>query len=350
MSFWTDHAGDGQVRKHRLYYLGLLTPQITVAAAVSSGSQTVTPPSMAGISIGTILTVMDNDAPALGDTISGALAGAGAGNVDNGAHSWLIVVNRTGGIHTAPGAVSPAVTVVDKTTNGKVSLTRTGGALPTGYTWDVYRTAAGADPTIPANFKLVNASPIAAGTTTYTDNIADASLGVVAPTASTGGANAELVTVTGISGTTFTATFILAHYPNWLLGVPNPLYWTDCDIPIVWSGQTWVPQSITVEAINAQPTGNVTAFKIGDAANVWFPILAACNGGELAIATIYEAGFLLTNLSAVPDAVQTIYTGRVDHTTASTVNEDNIEITLMPPTVTTAGSLPVRLISTLLRT
>lgn len=103
-----------------------------------------------------------------------ALAGAGAGNVDNGAHKYLVTfVTATG--ESAGGAVSAAVTVVDKTADGKVALT----AIPLGPTGtvsrNIYRTVAAG-----TVYKLQ--SNIANNTaTTLTDNTADASLTTVAP-------------------------------------------------------------------------------------------------------------------------------------------------------------------------
>lgn len=110
-----------------------------------------------------------------------ALAGAGAGNVDNGAHSYKItfVASAT---ETEAGTKSNAVTVVDKATNGKVALTAIPVSTDASVTSrKVYRTAAGADPNVAANYKL--AATIADNTTTtLTDNLADVGLGAIAPT------------------------------------------------------------------------------------------------------------------------------------------------------------------------
>src|SRR3990167_1117639 len=66
---------------------------------------------------------------------------AAAGNVDNGAHRYLVTFVTADG-ETDAGAVSAAVTVADKTVNGQVSLT----AIPVGGTAvtsrKVYRTVA----------------------------------------------------------------------------------------------------------------------------------------------------------------------------------------------------------------
>lgn len=107
-----------------------------------------------------------------------ALAGTGAGNVDNGVHYYKITFVSQAG-ETGPGAASDGVTVADKTVNGKVALSSI--ALgPTGTTArKIYRTIA-ADP-VTGTYKLV--ATISDNTTTiYEDNVADASLGAAAPT------------------------------------------------------------------------------------------------------------------------------------------------------------------------
>lgn len=113
-----------------------------------------------------------NSAPAKpAAACTGALAGAGAGNVDNGTHSYVytFVVN---GVETGAAAKSNVVTVADKSTNGKVSLTGI-TAGPAGTTArKVYRTIAGDT----GNWLLL--TTIADNVTTvFTDNVADASLG-----------------------------------------------------------------------------------------------------------------------------------------------------------------------------
>jgi uncharacterized phiE125 gp8 family phage protein len=103
-----------------------------------------------------------------------------AGNVDNGAHRYLATFVTASG-ETEAGVVSAAVTVVDKTVNGKVQLTGIplGGSAVTSR--KIYRTAAGG-----AIYMLL--TTIADNTTTtYTDNTADAGLGVGAPAVNTTG-------------------------------------------------------------------------------------------------------------------------------------------------------------------
>jgi len=103
---------------------------------------------------------------------------AAPGNVDNGAHRYLATFVTADG-ETQAGTVSSAVTVADKTVNGQVALTAIpiGGPLVTSR--KLYRTAA-------AGSTYLLLATIANNTdTTYTDNIADSSLGAGAPSANT---------------------------------------------------------------------------------------------------------------------------------------------------------------------
>lgn len=103
---------------------------------------------------------------------------AAAGNVDNGAHRYLATFVTADG-ETEAGSISAAVTVADKSVNGKVALTGIplGGDLVTAR--KLYRTAAG------GGTYLLLATLADNTTTVYTDNIADASLGAQAPTSNT---------------------------------------------------------------------------------------------------------------------------------------------------------------------
>lgn len=106
-----------------------------------------------------------------------ALAGAGAGNVENGTHSYKITFVTASG-ESSGGVKSNVITVVDKASDGQVSLT----GIPTGpssvTSRKIYRTAAGDT----GNHKLV-AEITDNTTTTYTDNTADGSLGADSPSA-----------------------------------------------------------------------------------------------------------------------------------------------------------------------
>jgi hypothetical protein len=96
------------------------------------------------------------------------------GNVDNGAHRYRVTFVTSAG-ETDGGTISSSVTIADKTVNGQVSLT----AIPTGSSnvtsRKIYRTAA-------AGTTYLLLATIANNTaTTYTDNIADTSLGAGVP-------------------------------------------------------------------------------------------------------------------------------------------------------------------------
>jgi uncharacterized phiE125 gp8 family phage protein len=101
-----------------------------------------------------------------------------AGNVDNGAHRYLVTFVTADG-ETEAGAVSAAVTVVDKTANGKVTVSAIplGGSTVTSR--KLYRTVAG------GTLYLLLATIADNTTTSYTDNIADSALGAGAPSTNT---------------------------------------------------------------------------------------------------------------------------------------------------------------------
>lgn len=105
---------------------------------------------------------------------------SGAGNVDNGAHRYLCTFVTAEG-ETQAGAISEPKNIIDKTVNGKISLTN----IPIGGSQvvarKIYRTIADG-----SNYLLL--TTIADNTTaTFTDNTADASLGSQAPTQNTTG-------------------------------------------------------------------------------------------------------------------------------------------------------------------
>lgn len=106
---------------------------------------------------------------------------AAAGNVEDGDHSYKVTF-VAGATETEAGTQSDPVTVADKTTNGQVALTGIPISSDANVTArKVYRTEANADPDVAANYKLL--TTIANNTaTTFTDNVADASLTDVAPT------------------------------------------------------------------------------------------------------------------------------------------------------------------------
>lgn len=110
--------------------------------------------------------------------LTAALADDGAGNVEDGVHRYRVTFVTADG-ETEGGTISDALTVADKTSDGKVSLTAIplGGSAVTSR--KVYRTEADA-----SDYKLL--TTIADNTTTtYTDNTADAGLGAGCPTTNT---------------------------------------------------------------------------------------------------------------------------------------------------------------------
>lgn len=111
-----------------------------------------------------------------------------AGNIENGTHIYAVAFYNGAGI-TPPGPVTAAVTVTDKTDNGKVVLS----GIPIGPTGTtgrkLYRSSANA-----TALKLL--ATIANNTdTTYTDNIADGSLGAAKETVNAAAATALAATV-----------------------------------------------------------------------------------------------------------------------------------------------------------
>ncbi len=142
----------------------------------------VTPPAAEPVTVAEVIVDARIDAtnqePAPGKiTIS---LGSGAGNVDNGVHRYLATFVTADG-ETQAGIISTAVTITDKTINGKVELTSipVGGGLVTAR--KIYRTAAN------GSSYLLLATIANNSAATYTDNIADASLGAEAPSTNTTG-------------------------------------------------------------------------------------------------------------------------------------------------------------------
>lgn len=124
-----------------------------------------------------------------------ALAGAGAGNVENGTHSYRVTFVTAAG-ESAPG-VAVCVTVADKTTNGQVSLTSIAtGTAGVVTSRKVYRSKAGGS----IHYLLTTIADNI--TTTFVDNVADASLGL-----KTG---AQPTTAGKIFGSSSTSSIVLA--------------------------------------------------------------------------------------------------------------------------------------------
>ncbi len=101
-----------------------------------------------------------------------------AGNVNAGTHAWKITIVTSDG-ETA-GSVASAILTTDGG-HGQVTVTMPTANIPSNATgWNVYRTIVGNT----GPFKLVGFQAKASGAN-FTDNVADASLGVMAPVEST---------------------------------------------------------------------------------------------------------------------------------------------------------------------
>lgn len=114
--------------------------------------------------------------PATAPTV--ALAAAGAGLVENGAHRVAVSYVTADG-ETPPGPLSAPITVVDKSVNGKLAVSAIpagGSAVLTIKLWM---------PAVGTLTPLLYAGSVANGVTTATVNLADASLGVQAPATNT---------------------------------------------------------------------------------------------------------------------------------------------------------------------
>ena len=103
-----------------------------------------------------------------------ALAGDGAGNVDDGAHTYLVTYYSLEG-ETEGGTASSAVTVTDNGSNGKVDVT----GIPVSSDSNVvgrkiYRSKAGTTSPLYLLTTITDNT-----TTTYEDNTADSGLGAV---------------------------------------------------------------------------------------------------------------------------------------------------------------------------
>jgi hypothetical protein len=107
-----------------------------------------------------------------GNTMTGALAGVGAGNVDNGIHLYQVIYITADG-QTDPQSSTVSVTVVDKTADGKVQLSNIPVSSDPRVTGrKIYRGAAGASSS--GLYLLTTISDNI--TTTYLDNTADSGL------------------------------------------------------------------------------------------------------------------------------------------------------------------------------
>lgn len=143
-----------------------------------------------------------------------ALAGAGAGNVDNGTHVYRISYTNASG-ETVHGTASSVLTVSDKTSDGQVALS----SIPTSSSSSVtgrkiYRSKANTSSPL---FLVATISDNT--TTTYTDNVADASLG--APSLGVGTASGSLWSSTSFAGAVNSAGGVMFGANNNLWAEPT---------------------------------------------------------------------------------------------------------------------------------
>ena len=124
------------------------------------------------------------------------LAGAGAGLCDNGAHLVKVGLVTSTGVSTL-SAASDAVTVTDKTTNGKIAVTVVASADTRVASVNIYMTKAGG-----SDYFLAMITPNSNGAVNV--SVADASLTQAAPTSDTGSAAGDSI-LTSSSGKRFTS-------------------------------------------------------------------------------------------------------------------------------------------------
>lgn len=142
----------------------------------------VTPPATEPLTVSDVIAHLRLDASnqeSPPSVVTAALASPAApGNVTVGAHRYLATFVTADG-ETQAGTASAVVTVADGAVNGQVSLTAipVGGSLVTSR--KLYRTLASG-----AAYHLLATIPNNT-VTTYTDNVADASLGVEVPSVNT---------------------------------------------------------------------------------------------------------------------------------------------------------------------
>ena len=190
-----------------------------------------------------------------------------AGNVEDGAHSYKVTF-LAGATHTAGGTKSSPVTVVDKNTNGKVQLSNIPISSDANVTSrKVYRTIAGADPTVDANFLLLTTISDNT-TTTFLDNVADGSLGAAAPTTNDTVADdypqplSETLSGAGMEG----ATGALAYLQIAEAGSGNLVISSDPDISSEANGYP-IGDGNTIPILQLLTSGTMT--DVIDAANLY---------------------------------------------------------------------------------
>ena len=130
-----------------------------------------------------------------------------AGNL-NGAYAGWEYTYITSAGETLPGSRSSSLTAVSAN-HGKVDITVVASDNPLVTGINIYRPAAGG-----STYKLVNAAILTNTNQTYTDNIADGSLGATPPTTNTSGATNLLTLSSNATGTVSSAAVSFAGPPT----------------------------------------------------------------------------------------------------------------------------------------
>lgn len=130
---------------------------------------------------------------------------AAPGNVDNGTHTYTFAWVTAQG-YTLPSPASAVVTVADRTVNGQVAVVVPAAEADQGVTAArIYRTVAGDTGTR----KLVGTLTATDGGGTFTDNVADASLGADVPAENTAHGANTVSTADGEALAMLTASLVL---------------------------------------------------------------------------------------------------------------------------------------------
>jgi len=245
-----------------------------------------------------------------------------AGNIENGAHRYCVTFVTADG-ETDGGTITAAVTVADKTVNGKIELSAIplGGSSVTAR--KLYRTTAGG-----ATYLLL--ATISNNTaTTYTDNIADASLGASAPTTNTTTDPIvnSLITAARMAAENFTRRALVTQTWDWKLdGFPTSFH---VPLPPLIS----VTSLAYVDTAGATQTLTVTTDYLVDApvgpyadpgrvtlpfGRIWPIPIQQVNSVTLRFVAGYGAA------SAVPEAIKSAIKLIVGHLYA---NRENVVIT-----------------------
>ena len=133
------------------------------------------------------------------------------------------------------------------------------------------------------------------------------------------------------------------------IGFSPAMYLTDCDHDIEYGGQRWLSHGVQVSNITNPDSGPTMSFSVADADNYVFPFLNMTNGAEGLIVNGYLAEFQIGSLSATPDDVKQIFTGRVLSARKNTVGVDIVEFSCGPPALTSSINFPTRTFGSLAR-